>query len=659
MPATQYTTLLDALHDRATTDDSITYIEASDNETQYSFLELRERALRTLAAFQRHGLKQGDELIFFLRSNQHFVEAFWACMLGGIVPVPIAVGISDEHHAKAFHIFAKLQRANLYTEESFFPLLEKYANANGCQAEFATLNEHSLIAEQLSLDDSQHGTIAEVAAGDTAFIQFSSGSTRDPKGVVLTHANLLANIYDIGTRARHQEHEIALSWMPLTHDMGLIGFHLSMLVFGVSQNWIPTDLFSRRPLLWLDKVSEKRANLLGSPNFGYRHYLKSFDSKGSPGMDLSCVRLIYNGAEPISVPLCEEFLDKLAPSGLPRNSMYACYGLAEASLAVSLLEPGSEFSYVEVERAQLRIGEAVPLVQEATANSISFVLNGLPVEHCQVKVGDEDGNDLGDHVVGEIQLKGPNVTAGYYADAALNDELFTPDGFLKTGDLGFLHEQQVVITGRLKDVIFVNGLNFYPHDLETIALELGLQSQHLELGKLVVSATRPAGAEHDDILVFVLFRGALEDFVATARSVAHTINEHAGVEVKHVIPVRRIPKTTSGKIQRRLLEADYLAGEYADCLEQLHALLHPAVASPATGALSAMAQRVLDICHVVTDSNELGVEDNLFDIGFSSLDLAQIHEQIDQLYPGVLDVTEIFDHPTVAELAELLETKIA
>ena len=184
-------------------------------------------------------------------------------------------------------------------------------------------------------DVSQPGTPHSVTAADPAFIQFSSGSTSEPKGVLLTHANVLANIRDIVATANFTDRDRSLSWMPLTHDMGLIGFHLCMLASGISHILMDTRLFSRRPLLWLKEASASGATLLSSPNFGYKHFLKVYEAKGGDGLDLSRVRLLFNGAEPISVPLCDRFLDAMAPHGLVRHAMYPVYGLAEASLAVA------------------------------------------------------------------------------------------------------------------------------------------------------------------------------------------------------------------------------------------------------------------------------------------------------------------------------------
>ena len=648
-----YGTLTEALEANATDALGVTFIEAAQEDVTVTYKDLRFRALRLLHVLQVQGLRPNDELIFFLRSNEHFVDAFWACLFGGIVPVPVAVGISDEHRSKVFRIFARLQRPRLLTDGKSLALLETFAHASGAKQEFASMRHQTLLIEEARTADAL-GEKYE-ANGDTpAFIQFSSGSTRDPKGVRLTHRNLVTNVADIATRAEYRAGDVSLSWMPLTHDMGLIGFHINMIVFGMSQNLMATDLFSRRPLLWLQKAEEKGATVLCSPNFGYRHYLKLYETRTDHRLDLSRVRTIINGAEPISVGLCHEFLNTLSVHGLPRSSIYPAYGLAEATVAVSLPVPGRECGFVTVDRNSMNLRQRVRYVDADDANAVRLAIEGPPVDHCRVRIASSEGLDLEHDVVGEVQLQGLNVTAGYYNDPEATRGLFTADGWLHTGDLGFLHEGQVVIAGRLKDIIFVNGQNFYPHDLEAVALT----DERLEIGKVVVVGVRKNDADHDEVLVCVLFRGDLREFVPIVKSVRLNITRHTGVEVTHVLPVRRIPKTTSGKVQRRFLADAYLGSEFDQSIADIGRLLaEPEQVSGGrtSNDLSALVKSIFD--RIVSERN-VGMRDDFFEIGMSSLELAQIHEQIDEAYPGVLDITDLFEHPTIESLAEFLRKKL-
>ncbi len=520
--------------------------------------------------------------------------------------------------------------------------------------ELAALQARTLKVEALDEAGAAEGLPHAVGADDTAFIQFSSGSTSDPKGVVLTHANILANIAGILEAGRFSADDVSLSWMPLTHDMGLIGFHLNMLACGMEQYLMPTELFSRRPLLWLQKASETRATILCSPNFGYKHYLKALGDKPVDALDLSAVRLIYNGAEPISVELCDQFLDRLAPAGLRRESMYTVYGLAEATLAVAFPPPGEPFRTLWLHRDHLGLHETVQPVARDHAAAIGFAIEGRPVPGCELRIADEDNRPLPADTVGAIHIRGPNVTAGYYNDETSNATALVGDGWLDTGDLGLLHDGELVVTGRRKDIIFAHGLNYYPHDLEAIAQ----QAEGLELGKVAISGVRRPGDDEDELLVFILWRGDLHDFLPLARKVSHLINEQTGLEVDHVIPVKRIPKTTSGKLQRRLLGDAFLAGEYDAVLAEL-TRLHDETQAALDGALTPMEAQLKAIVDAVVEDKRLGVHENFFDAGISSLALAEIHQRIDDRWPGMVDVVDLFDHQTIAEVAAFLENKLA
>ncbi|MBV8403468.1 MAG: AMP-binding protein, partial [Gammaproteobacteria bacterium] len=328
------TTLTELIENNRSFERSLTYLEGENDTREVSFAELYERALGILYHLQRLGARRGDKLILFLGNNEQFIDVFWAAILGGIVPVPVALGISDEHRHKLLRIARRLGKPFLYTERRSLDRIGAFAAQAGEQELFEGLRGRTFLVDDLD-DISRPGTVQRVTADDTAFIQFSSGSTSEPKGVVLTHGNILANAYGATEAAGFTQDDVSLSWMPLTHDMGLIGFHIYMFACRIHVHLMPTELFVRRPLLWLTFASQKRASILCSPNFGYRHYLKVLGDRPVEGLDLSAVRLIFNGAEPISVSLCEEFLARMAPARLARTAMFPVYGLAEASLAVT------------------------------------------------------------------------------------------------------------------------------------------------------------------------------------------------------------------------------------------------------------------------------------------------------------------------------------
>jgi acyl-CoA synthetase (AMP-forming)/AMP-acid ligase II/acyl carrier protein len=433
--------------------------------------------------------------------------------------------------------------------------------------------------------------------------------------------------------------------MPLTHDMGLIGYHMGVMAAGMNHAVMDTSVFVRRPLLWMSKVNELRATQLCSPNFGYKHFLKLFERKGLPDLDLSCVKLILNGAEPISYELCEDFLAALAPHGLRRTAMLPVYGLAEATVGVTVPNPGNEYSRILVNRHSLRIGSAYESADEGDADAVSFVKVGPPMRDVELRLVDDADQVMADGIVGNIQLKGAGVTKRIYGDDVATSELFTGDGWLRTGDCGVIVDGQLVITGRSKDIIIVNGQNYYPHDIEEIAARL----DGLDLGKVVVGGTKTEDSQTEELLVFVLYRQDLDAFASIAEAVSGTIGEQTGLEVDHVIPVSRIPKTTSGKVQRVKLLNAYLDGEFDDVIRASE----PARVAP-VGDDDPLVAELMSICSEFAKDRSIGADDNLFEVGVSSLTLTEIVLAIDERYPGKLDISDVFDYPTLREVADFL-----
>jgi acyl-CoA synthetase (AMP-forming)/AMP-acid ligase II len=632
---------------------SITYLEGENDSREVSYGELYERALGILFHLQRIGARRGDKLILLLANNEQFIDAYWAGILGGIIPVPVAAGISDEHRHKLLRIARKLGNPYIYSERRTLDRIGAFAAQAGETDTFTQLRARAFLVDDLD-DISRPGKPVKSTPQDVAFIQFSSGSTSEPKGVVLTHGNIIANCEGTVTAAQLGEDDTSLSWMPLTHDMGLIGFHLMMLSAHVHTHLMPTDLFVRRPLLWMSFASRIRATILCSPNFGYRHYLKVLGDRPLDGLDLSAVRVIFNGAEPISVPLCNEFLDRLEPAKLNRKAMFPVYGLAEASLAVSFPPLNSPLQTLLANRHKLGVGDAIEQVAGTDRNAIEIVSEGRPIPFSRVRIAADDDQPLPDGRIGHVHISGANVTLGYFENPRANAEAFTADKWLKTGDLGVVVDGNLYISGRAKEIIFVNGQNYYPHDLEAIAQRV----PGLDLGKVVAAGARPPGAQTEQLVVFVLHRGGMEDFLPVATEVGRLINEQVGLEVAQAVPVKRIPKTTSGKIQRHLLEDSYVGGEFNQELQEL-AALRLAQRGPQSASQNQIEDSVRLIVEAALPGKRVDVQDNLFEIGASSLKLIEIHEQIDRQYPGLVDLTELFDFPTIAQLARHLEDKLA
>lgn len=640
----------------------------SGQERYLSYGQLLVLAGRALHLLRERGLGPGDFAVMQTEDNERFILLFWACVLGGIVPVPVTAARTDEGRKKLIQVCKQLEAPRLLCDEELMPGIQGYALKHGEAEAMAQLESGSVpITEVLAAavdEDCPEAEPYDAAETDIAFIQFTSGSTGDPKGVVLTHGNLLSNLRAIIRGAQSTERDSSLSWLPLTHDMGLIGFHLSPLFCGMNQLHLPTSTFVLHPMKWLELTHKHRVTCLSSPNFGYVHFLQHWKPEGAEAWDLSCVRLIFNGAEPISAAHCRDFLEAMKPYGLKGNCIFPVYGLAEASLAVTF--PGTEdhLNTVKLERQSLAVGQPVRMAAHGDHAAIEIVELGFPVQECEVRICDEAGNPSVAGSVGLIHIRGRNVTSGYYKRADVNKQTISRDGWLNTGDLGFLLEGRLYVTGRMKDVIFVNGQNVYPHDLE--ALISGLKGA--EIGKTAIAAVQDATTKRDEIAVFIQHRGKIGGFVPLMAEVKKLLNGSAGLDVAFVVPVRRIPKTTSGKIQRYVLAEALHEGEFAEVLAELEAAAAlkqcDAEGDDAlrgdVGLESATEteQRIMSIWREVLKKDYIGRKDGFLEQGGNSLKAAYTAALLQEAFGVELTLTELFLHDTVSSLAALLEQKV-
>jgi len=621
----------------------IYFVEAKE-DIFLSYQSIFDNAKIIAGNLQSLGLKKKDELIFQLEDNREFISCFWACLLIGVIPVPLSLGISEGQRNKLGKVWKKLNNPYLITNQKVIPKLQ--LNVGG---------ERMLEFEQVlnGMASSYEANIPDPE--DIAFVQFSSGSTGNPKGVALTHKNLLTNVQDIHEGIHSPESgDFFYSWMPLTHDMGLIGFHLTPLLMGWTHWIMPTPLFIRNPVLWLRKIHEYRISFTSSPNFGYSYTLKHLErfEADELELDLSSLRIIVNGAEPISAELCYEFNERMKVFGLKPQVIFPVYGLAEASLAVTFSNPEECVQAVSFGRDKLGVGDQVYLESE---NGASFVDVGVSLSHCNIKITDFAGNLVEDGTVGNIEISGGNVTRGYYNDPDVSRSVIDAEGWLNTGDLGVVFEKRLYITGRAKDVLFVNGQNYYSHDVERCLEVL----DGLELGKAVVTGFFDSNVRRERIVAFVLHKGNMDQFVEVVRSVKSRVFDVMGFEVDLVLPTRKISKTTSGKVQRFAMLELYRSGEYSAIEHELNDLLEKSTSSinNYTEDLNDTEQRLVQLWKKVLNHSEFGPDQSFFHVGGNSLKIGELAVEILETIEVEPGFSELFENNTIRSMAALINSK--
>lgn len=524
-------------------DNGIVFVNEDLSEVYFSYREILDKAYKALGILEDAGVKKGEYVLFIIEENMDFVINFWACILGGIIPVPLVhPAVFSKGNAavdKIINVWKQLKEPLLIVDEK---MKENYGNLKN----FFGIEYMNILGTNDMNRGERKGAINFGEVNSPAFIQFSSGSTNTPKGVILTHENILINVESMVKGVELCKEDVIVSWMPFSHDMGLIGFHIAEVAVSAKIINMTTLSFIKNPILWMDLISKHKGTLTCSPNFGYKLLLRRLKEEHLKSWDLSSVRRIINGAEPISTSLVKVFLDKLSVCGLKRSSMVQAYGMAEAALTITLSPIDKEPVHHNLSRRIMGKDSKAVINNEDNNDLVLIADLGYVVDGMELRIVNSEGKVVPERTIGEIQIKGRNITPGYLNNSKLNSEVFK-DGWFNTGDMGFVANNRLSITGRMKDIIFVNGQNFYAHDLENRIEAL----EGVEPGKTAICAWHD---EKENIEKVGLFSSLSMEPELHSKIIAF-INEIMGVNIDYLVLVNQIPKTTSGKIKRfELLE---------------------------------------------------------------------------------------------------------
>jgi fatty-acyl-CoA synthase len=528
------------------------FVRSDGTEKLHSFAHIAREAERRGAHLRARGVRKGDRLAMVVPDGDEFVLSFLGALFAGVVPVPIYPQLSfkniEGYHETVAHIARASGAAMLLTTASTKQYVDPVLPRVDTLRAIATVDE--LAGEAGPLD-------ADVAPEDLAFLQFTSGSTSRPKGVMVTHANLAANAaaFMLDGLRRDDSVDKGVSWLPLFHDMGLIGFVVGPLFTNIPCVFLQTASFVRSPRLWLEKIHEHRGTITYAPNFAYALVAKRMKDRDVEGLDLSCLRIAGCGAEPIQARALNDFAARLAPAKFDARAFVPSYGMAEATLAITFM-PLREGVKIDLQAADEAKASGKPPKE--------LVDCGVVFPEHELAIVDEAGRRLGDREVGQIVVRGPSVTMGYFQEPeltaetfrALPDERGQPAGapWLFTGDLGYTVGGRVFVCGRLKDIIIVRGRNYYPSDIEWAVNEL----PGVRRGNAVAFGVDVDGEEQ----LVVACEGAAADATAIRDATTTCVAEQFGLSVHEVVvtPLATLPRTSSGKAQRRKTRQMYVDG---------------------------------------------------------------------------------------------------
>ena len=576
-------TLIDVLRFRAAHDAARTHLLITEDgddavlERALTFGELYSAAQRTAAELARRGVPPGGRVAMMLPTSRSFFVSYAGILLAGAIPVPIY----PPFRADRMEEYAERQAAILNNAEVCMLLTFRRAEAVAhllkprVRSLASVADADKLIDAADTAPPPAPGALPAHLSGsrvrkstDIALLQYTSGSTGDPKGVVLTHANLLANMRAIGEAVQLGPGDVGVSWLPLYHDMGLIGAWLTLLLYGVPLAVMSPLTFLTRPERWLWAFHKHHGTISAAPNFAYELCVRKVADKDIQGLDLSTWRAALNGAEPVNPETLERFASRFSQYGFRREAQLPVYGLAESALAVTVpqLNRGPLVDHVERE-AFTTHGTAVP-AQTKSSSVISFVSSGGALPGHEIRIVDDQGNEIPDRTEGFLWFRGPSATIGYFQNSKATESLF-PAGraanenefaWVNSGDRAYRADGELYVTGRVKDIIIKSGRNLYPHEVE----ELAARVDGLRKGCIVAFGLKDEGSGTEKLVVVAEVRERdSRRHPAIVAAVTDQVSQGLGMPPDRVelLPLGSIPKTSSGKLRREETKQLFLNGE--------------------------------------------------------------------------------------------------
>lgn len=652
-------TLVDILETAADQypDHGIFHVSPGDSSEEFqSYPELLRNAKQMAQVLYRRGLRPHAPLILSVDASRSFLEIFWGCLLGGILPAPLAhmrTPRADSMEAqKIFHVWEVTKApvvADSSNERAFAVLADLFRKTD------ATLIASEDLMAEARITDFSEGERYIPRHEDSAVIQFSSGSTGIPKGARLTHRNLIANIRALKYIEGGTAEDRLLSWLPYFHDFGLFGCHLMPMFAGMHQIKMDPFQFAQRPFLWMEKIHEHRATITSATNTGIEHLCAYMTLRAGrlPKIDLSCLKVWTVGAEMVSARSCRTLQEQLAPMGLAPHLLMPGYGLTETTLVATCHPRNTPVKTCTIDRRAMVSEQIIRHLPEGEGTA-EFISVGKAVPYCEVRVTDGAGRALPPDRMGVVEIRGGNVMDDYFNNPEATEASFNGDWF-STGDMGFMDaEGDLCIVGRAKEIIIVRGQNYYPADIEHIALA-GMEKAF----RLVVACgVYDPGEGREVILMFYLpaKKGADAELTQLLQRMNEQVSTLAGFSIDRFIAVRQgdIPRTSSGKIMRRALCDSYLNGDFDGKIT----ILACGETMPDPSSMD-HERIVLDVWSDVLQlpSDAIGTKKNLFRLGGDSIRAMRIQARLEDIYRAKMESNFCYLFPTVEQQVQYFRTR--
>ncbi len=627
-------TLLEAFINSAIkhSEKGITFIDEDGNREFLSYKEILEESEKCLKGLRDLNLKANDKVIFQFNNDKYFVITFWACILGGFIPTPITVPKIFEYKTSEsdiiYNVWSTLRKPYIFTNNSIKEsLLELY--------KIYDIDVEKIINVENIKSDIKDKQYCKSSPCDDAILLFTSGSTGNPKGIVQSHNSLLTQVISSVKCYNFASEDISINWMPLEHVGGIIMFHIRDVYLGKNQIQVRTQYVLKDPVVWLDLIDEFKATHSWAPNFAFSLINKEIDNKNIKNWDLSSMKFLINGGEPINPNTAVKFLNSLSKYNLPNNSMVAAWGMAETCSGV------------------IYNNNFLPNDKE----EINFVNLGKPIYSMSIRICDLKGNIVKEGVIGNLQVKGDNVFKRYYNNNKATEESFTKDGWFDTGDLGFIKNGLLTLTGRAKEIIIINGVNYNASEIEYFVEQV----QGVKPTFAAVCAVRSENSDTDELAIFYnsIFKND-DEIINQIKCIKETIFNKIGIIANYILPLdeTKIPKTNIGKIQRTKLSNNFNSGYYDELINSINLILKDNADNISYDLETDTQEGLAKIWCEILNIKNVGLNSNFFELGGHSINATKLISKIYNEFNVKIPLKSVFQNASLKLLANEIDKSL-
>lgn len=644
-----YKSLLDMLYQAATTENGITLIDSLNQKQFVSYQQLCQRSRYLCSLLQAKGAKKGQEVVIQCDNVEYFMYAFWACVNGGFIAFLVDTSQNEFETENVQKIFEMLEQPYvLYDKKACVVQDNKNIMLDMTTVAYSQSQEMEMLHTNPTSEE------------DLVYVQFSSGSTGIQKGISIRNKNIYANVKGIQEHLNIDSTEKFLSWSPLTHCLGLVVFHLLPIYLGANQYHMSTELYMRNPISWLDYIHQFRISRLGTIPFALKHLFTFYEnSKEVTNWELSCIKSIIIGAEQVRFELCNQFVELMQKYKMNSRVMVPAYGITEATAMVSGDGPDQELLPFLVPRDQLEIGSKLDFLSDKSKDAMTFLELGKPIPGFQVKIENEQKQPMEEGCIGHILLKGDSVASGYYKNEKSTKEVMQSDGWFSTGDLGFMYQGKLVLVGREKDLIVVNGKKYTSLDLEDVIYKKVNKDGWT---RVVVCNVINVQRNAEDVVIFVESDLELKDkkekekLQNISTKIRQILFDTVGVIPQYIIPVECIPCTYTGKLKRKELENQFYEGKFECVIEEMKKSNTQMKIHNGSEKYSREKIRTI-LVDIIDEMLKIHVSDyelSFQDYGIVSVNVPPFMERINQEFQTNMHVSDLYNNPNVNQLTDCI-----